>query len=141
LSFYSKVLLAGLRARRICFRLSPFSLKVVLRNSNSALWLVGRLIGWLDWLEPAFFLDSSPMKMRRTVCPKMSVRIATTPCVIAQTREVLNPHILRQSLPVFIAVRYLATNQNCLPVDMKFSLSSFTILLYGKHRVRLHTAH
>jgi hypothetical protein len=24
---------------------------------------------------------------------------------------------------------------------MKFSFTSFTVLLYGKHRVRLHTAH
>jgi len=54
--------------RRICFRLYPFSLKVVLWNSVSS------LVGWLDWLEPAFFLDSSPLKMRRIVCPKMSVR-------------------------------------------------------------------
>ena len=70
LSFCFEVLTAGLRARRICFRLYPFFLKVVL-NSNSVSSLVGWLVGWL---EPAFFLDSSPLKMRRVVCPKMSVR-------------------------------------------------------------------
>lgn len=44
-SFCFEVLTAGLRARRICFRLHPFFLKVVLRNSNS----VSSLVGWTVW--------------------------------------------------------------------------------------------
>jgi len=57
LSFGLEVLTAGLRARRICLVLYPFSTKVVLRNSNSSwrLSLSHRALGLCT-------------KVERTVC-------------------------------------------------------------------------
>jgi hypothetical protein len=110
------------RTRRICFRLYPFSLKVVLRNSpNSARWLVG-LVGTGLLLE-LFTLEDATQQF----VPKCRYGITTAPCLTAERRAVLNPHILRQSLPTVHEVRSLATNQYCFAVGIKFSSPPFHI--------------